>query len=100
MDADFEDVWAQAQNQYMSRLKPKSIARLESITCQQQLLAQTQHLSERYNNRLVTRLLTRANAFVATLQSFSDLIQEFVHSAPGCVGLIWGLLFLGIEVRS
>ena len=98
MDVEFEAIWVQAQDSFLCKLKPEHVARLNTVTSQNQLIAQTRAISSRYNSRKIARLLTRSHPFLATLNSFSEIIKEFLRAAPVFTGLIWGLLYLGIEV--
>ena len=99
MDAEFEAIWIQAQDTFLCKLKAEDIARLNTVTSQKQLIAQTHAITRQYKSRKISQLLSRSHPFLATLHSFSEIIKEFLRAAPVFTGLIWGLLYLGIEVR-
>ncbi|KAF2804621.1 uncharacterized protein BDZ99DRAFT_397743 [Mytilinidion resinicola] len=93
-----ERIWKEALQRYEDTLPPKRIKKMLLTPDLESLLERTKLLQSRYSGRPIIRALERAQPFLNTIQSFSEVVKVFLQSDPGIFALVWGSIWFVLEV--
>jgi hypothetical protein len=101
MEDQLASIWREAWNSYDATLSVKERSQIEKIASLDELTAHVQRSRKEYYGSKrpnLSRILARAEPFIAHLRSFSNVIATFTQAHPEIASLVWGSLALVLEV--
>ena len=91
--------WERARIAHLARLNQKDRLSVTRVTSQEELIDKVRELHRKYSGRTGLVPLRKADALIAQLRSFTQIINIFVQ-ANDFGSLVWGPLALILEVSS
>lgn len=91
-------IWQQALQTFESSFSRAEYEKLQAVGSFDVLLAEVNLLSDRYRRRAIPKLLRRLSPMLQRLQFFSNCISIFIQSKPEVASLIWGSIYLVLQV--
>ncbi|KAF2171407.1 hypothetical protein M409DRAFT_50853 [Zasmidium cellare ATCC 36951] len=98
-DDRLDFIWVQAIDQYLKTIPREKLKQVKSINSEHSFLELSRKLKDRYATHEVTQLVQRVSPFLTRLHSFSEVIRTFINANPEIASLVWGSVFLVLEVR-
>ncbi|KAF2494841.1 hypothetical protein BU16DRAFT_618820 [Lophium mytilinum] len=95
-----EKIWKEALQSYKDTLPAKRVNQILLTPDLDSLLERTEVLRSRYSSRPIIRALNRAQPFLDTIQSFSEVVKVFLQFDPGIFALIWGSICFVLELSA
>jgi hypothetical protein len=98
MEAQLWDIWNEARAFHNARLTARERKHVTEVTSLEELIEKASKMNATYRKHGLVLFLERTNPFLGQLRSFSQIINTLIQSHPEIAALVWGSVFLILEV--